>query len=290
MDYKKTLLQSINRIDKLVNKEIKLSPSGFPLPSWIELSPIDVCNRTCTFCPKSDDSIAPNQNQVMPSKLYEKIALELQEMDFSGTIMLAGYGEPLLNHDIINMCKVFSKVANVEITSNGDPLNKKYIQELFEAGLSKIIISMYDGEHQIQEFHTLFSEAGISEDFYILRDRWYTKEENYGVKLTNRAGVLKTETEKVINTAKKCFYPSYSMMVDWNGDVFLCTQDWNRRIKTGNLMLMNVTEVWTSSIAKKYRKHLSAAKRDLTPCSACDADGTLHGEEYASLWESYYAQ
>ncbi|QOY54556.1 SPASM domain-containing protein [Candidatus Sulfurimonas marisnigri] len=286
MDYKQTLQNSINRIEELVSKDIHLSNEGFPLPSWIELSPIDVCNRACVFCPKSDDSIAPNQNQKMLPKLYEKIATELKNINFSGTIMLAGYGEPLLNKDIINMCKTFSTFCNVEITTNGDPLNLQYIQDLYNAGLNKIIVSMYDGEHQIEEFKKLFLDADISEDKYILRDRWYTQDDNYGVKLTNRAGVLINENK--IDTHKQCFYPSYSMMVDWNGDVFLCTQDWNRRIKTGNLMISTVIEVWTSQILKKYRTHLSNASRDLPPCNRCDANGTLHGEEHAKLWTQYY--
>lgn len=286
MNYKQTLKKSINRIDKLVKDSIQVDEKGVPNPSWIELSPIDICNRTCTFCPKSDDSIAPNQNQKMPAKLYQKIAKELEEMDFKGTIMIAGYGEPLLNKDIIEMCKVFSKISNVEITTNGDPLDVNYLQGLFSAGLDKIVISMYDGVHQIKEFDTMFKEAEISKEKYILRDRWYSADENYGVKLTNRAGVLKNNNKIDVN--KACFYPTYSMMVDWNGDVFLCTQDWNRRIKSGNLMLQTVGEVWRSQILKKYRTHLMDGSRDLPPCSSCDANGTLHGKEYAVLWKKYY--
>lgn len=288
MNYKETLKNSINRVEKLVSENIKIDTNGVPLPSWIELSPIDICNRVCSFCPKSDDSVAPNQNQKMPSLLYNKIANELKELGFTGTVMIAGYGEPLLNKDVINMCKVFSEFCNVEITTNGDPLNVKFIKELYQAGTSKLIISMYDGEHQIKEYTELFEKANIDKSKYILRDRWYTKEDNYGVKLTNRAGVL--NNSQVLENNRQCFYPSYSMMVDWNGDVFLCTQDWNRRIKTGNLMLQTVYEVWTSRILKKYRTHLCDSKRDLPPCNTCDADGSLHGKEYVKAWENYYAK
>ena len=40
-----------------------------PIPSWIELSIIDVCNRVCSFCPKADDQLAPNTFQKMNLKL-----------------------------------------------------------------------------------------------------------------------------------------------------------------------------------------------------------------------------
>ncbi len=284
MDYKQTLQNSIKRIDKLVNECININNDGVPLPSWIELSPIDICNRTCSFCPKSNESIAPNQNQKMPSILYTKIAQELRELDFQGTIMIAGYGEPLLNLDVIEMVKLFSEFCNVEITTNGDPLDEVYIKKLYEAGVSKIIISLYDGEEQIDYYNKLFKSVKINN--YILRDRWYTKEDNYGVKLTNRAGILSDNV--LIEKEHKCFYPAYSMMVDWNGDVFLCTQDWNRRIKTGNLMLNSVYEIWTSQILKKYRTHLFNCQRDLPPCNTCDADGSLHGEEYSKIWNQFY--
>lgn len=288
MNYKETLEKSIKRIDILVNESLHIDKNGIPLPSWIELSPVDVCNRFCIFCPKNDDTIAPNQSHKMSPILYKKIAKELQEISFTGTIMLAGYGEPLINKDILNICREFSKFCNVEITTNGDLLSIKYIKNLYNAGTKRIIVSMYDGAHQIEEFNQRFTAAGISKDNYTLRDRWYKKEDNFGIRLTNRAGTLKNTSQ--IDNNKKCYYPHYSMMVDWNGDVFLCTQDWNRKIKTGNLMFTSVYKIWTSPILKKYRLHLINSKRDLPPCNRCDADGTLHGEKYSRIWEKYYAQ
>ena len=49
-----------------------------PLPSWIELSLIDVCNRSCSFCPKSDESIAPNTYQKMERVLIRKLCSDLK--------------------------------------------------------------------------------------------------------------------------------------------------------------------------------------------------------------------
>ena len=34
-----------------------------PKPTWVELSLIDVCNRKCIFCPKSNEDVAPDTFQ-----------------------------------------------------------------------------------------------------------------------------------------------------------------------------------------------------------------------------------
>ena len=50
-------------------------------------------------------------------------------------------------------------------------------------------------------------------------------------------------------------------MIDWNGDVFLCPQDWQRRQTMGNMMQEEIFDIWTSKIMKKYRVDLLDGKR-----------------------------
>jgi len=243
-----------------------------------------MCNRKCNFCPKSDDSIAPNLNHHMAKKLYIKIAKELKSLNYKGTVMLAGYGEPMMHKNFNDLVKIFSKVCNTEMTINGDFLTVNKIKKLINSGINKIVISLYDGVEQIDKFNKMFKEAGVNQDKYILRDRWYSADEDFGVKLTNRAGVISFGNQPKIDNNKPCYYPHYSMMIDWNGDCYLCTQDWTRRVKTGNLVYSSLIDVWQSSILKKYRKHLKNGKRDLYPCKNCNANGILHGFNHKALF------
>ena len=48
----------------------------------------------------------------------------------------------------------------------------------------------------------MIKQSGIPAEFVILRDRWYSKTENFGVKLTNRAGTIKTGTG-IYNSSKE---------------------------------------------------------------------------------------
>ena len=285
----KTIEQNLARVSRLVDDKIQMVTQGFPMFNWLELSPIDTCNRKCIFCPKADDSKAPDQPHVMPPALYKRLANELEQLNYQGSVMLAGYGEPMLSKHIVDMTESFAKVCNTEITTNGDPLNKRRIQQLLDAGINKIVVSLYDGPEQIEQMHELFASAAAPKDSYILRDRWYDENESYGLKLTNRAGILNFGEDLSLLKKHPCYYPDYMMMVDWNGDVMLCTQDWNRRIKSGNLNFQSLVDVWQSKLLKRYRRHLHAGNRDLPPCNSCNATGTLHGSKQAQIWDEYYS-
>ena len=85
---------------------------------------------------------------------------------------------------------------------------------------------MADGPEQVENFQKIFI-AGISEDYFILRDRWHS-EEDAGLKLTNRGGTHVGNQDPVV-TDRPCHYPAYSMTIDWNG-TYCCVQDWNKSI------------------------------------------------------------
>ena len=287
LDPKETIKKNINRRKLIVDDRISLF-KGIPLPTWIELSLIDVCNRACSFCPKSDDSLAPDTYQKMTKKLIDKLHDDLKKMKDRGSIALCGYGEPLLHKDIEYIVKKLSKVADIEIVTNGDPLNHKMIYKLYKANAARLLISMYDGPEQIQKFKNMIQKSGVPEDFIILRDRWYAKTENFGVKLTNRAGTIKTGNQIKNGVHTICYYPSYQILIDWNGDVFLCPQDWQRRQTMGNIMQEEIYAIWNSKILKKYRIDLLKGKRCNNPCSSCNAQGTLLGINHAQKWREIY--
>jgi radical SAM protein with 4Fe4S-binding SPASM domain len=286
--YLETLKNSILRKKDIIDQDVMFY-NDVPLPSWIEISPIDACNRKCEFCPKSDDNIAPDTFNKMDMLLIKKLKRELELINFRGTVVFAGYGEPLLAKNIFEMISEFSGLCNVEITTNGDPLTSKVARKLVDSGIDKIVVSMYDGPEQDSKFKKIFIDANVDNNKYVLRDRWYSKNEGFGLMLTNRAGVLNLNNQNLPdNYSKKCFYTHYSVMIDWNGDIYLCTQDWNRKVKSGNIKNENFFDIWNSNILKEYRKNLSKGHRVKEPCINCNANGVLHGQKHALAWDSYY--
>ena len=259
-----------------------------PIPSWIELSLIDVCNRACSFCPKSDDSIAPNTYQKMTMSLINKLVLDLKKINFQGAFCLCGYGEPMLHKEYIEITNKLGEIGGVEIITNGDLINEKSLIQLYESKATKVIISLYDGPEQIVKFKKLMKNLKIPEEFIVLRDRWYSDKIDYGVKLTNRVGTVSVGNQPEVKdfSKTKCFYTAYQMLIDWNGDVFLCPQDWQRRQSMGNIMQNEIFEIWNGPVLSKYRRRLLNGDRSLNPCNQCNADGMVYGENHFSAWQA----
>lgn len=263
-----------------------------PLFSWLDINITELCNRKCVFCPRSEDGGYPNQSLFLSLELAKKLAKELRAIEYQGGVVFSGYGEPLLHPNIVELVGIFKDVRHLEIVTNGDKLSVALIKSLYDAGLAYMVVSMYDGEHQIESFKAMFADAGISEDNYFLRDRWHTQEDGFGLKLTNRAGMVSVGKQDKVDTKRACYYTHYSMMIDWNGDVMLCVQDWNKKVKFGNLYAQSLLDVWQSQSINKYRKLLGSGQRVLAPCSQCNTSGTFHGfnhrAEFAKINSAKY--
>jgi radical SAM protein with 4Fe4S-binding SPASM domain len=282
-----TIKKNLERRSPIVNENIAFY-KNIPLPTWIELSLIDVCNRSCSFCPKSDDKVAPDTYNQMNRLLIDKLFLDLQNIKYRGSVALCGYGEPLLHKDLNYIVKKLSQVSSVEIVTNGDALNSKVLKSLYDSNAARVLVSMYDGPDQIKKFKQIIKKSNVPEDFVILRDRWYDKNNNFGVKLTNRTGTIKIGNQLDNSVHTTCYYPAYQFLIDWNGDVFLCPQDWQRRNAMGNIMQEKIFEIWVGKIFTKYRKELLKGSRKLNPCNSCNANGTLLGHNHAKIWRSVY--
>ena len=181
--------------DKLVKYK------GVPIPSWVELSIIDVCNRSCIFCPKSDPKIAPDTYQKMNMVLIKKLTEDLKKIGFKGSVTLCGYGEPMLHKEIYSITRKLAEASFVEIVTNGDTLNSDTICKLYNSNANKLLVSLYDGPQQIKKFKSMIKKSKVPGDFVILRDRWHDEKKDYGLKLTNRAGTIKIGNQDSLKTS-----------------------------------------------------------------------------------------
>lgn len=269
--------------------------AGFPLFSLFEMSITGLCNRTCEFCPRVDPAVYPNRNENLSLDLHEKMMAELNQLEYSGIIGFSGFSEPLLHKELdqlIAISRAACPRSRLEVYTNGDFVTVEKLVRLFEAGLTSIHISLYDGPHQLEEFAKIREATGLGGHQVILRDRYYSSEEGYGLVLSNRAGMIdfkKTGVKPLTAPLRhKCFYPFYMMMVDHKGDVMLCSHDWGKKLVVGNLSKQTIVEVWAGELIRTARNRLGNADRSFLPCSGCDVKGTHIGGEHYARWDEYY--
>lgn len=293
MGKKKFIDPNIINKSKTVEEKIQFynhEGSKLPLPTEIEISESGTCNRTCSFCPRS----APNfvdKKEFISNLLHEKLCRELQEIEYKGTIRYSGFVEPLIDKNIFNliiMVRKFLPNSNIEMVTNGDPLNLKRLNRLFESGLNKILISAYDGKTEADQLENLCVKADLKKEQYIVRHRYYSEDQDFGITLSNRAGEMQN-AEFSIPTLKKslekpCYIPSYTFFLDYQGDVLMCPHDWGKKIILGNLNKEKFLDIWFSKKSIKIRKMLNNSNRKFSPCNVCDVEGTFMGKRNSTYF------
>lgn len=282
---------SIKRKAKLAKRNLYFY-KGIPLPAEIEISESGTCNRTCSFCPRSAPDFE-DRKEFIKTSLFEKLCTELSEVNYKGTLRFSGFVEPLLDKNIFNLIaktRSYLEDVNIEMVTNGDVLNLDRLNKLIDSGLNTILISVYDGKEDAEKFQKLCEKAKLKENQYVIRHRYLPPEKDFGITMSNRAGMMKN-AEYQIEPLKKsldlpCYYPHYTFFMDYNGDVLMCPHDWGKKIILGNLNNETFMEIWIKTKAKEIRQKLKTGDRNFSPCNVCDVKGTLIGKDHSEAWSN----
>ena len=299
------LSSDINKIDENIRRvgsnvdhhlqSIKISPGEPPIFSKLEFSITELCNRKCIFCPRIDPEVYPNRKKHLTVELYEKVMRELAEIKYTGGISYSGFGEPFLHpkmEELIRITRKYIPGCLLEVYSNGDFDEVERLKAIFNAELDTLIISMYDGKEQIEHFNKVRKKTNLSTKQILLRIRYKPPEDHYGLTISNRTGTIDLShlgigmlTEPLKHP---CFYPHYRLMVDYNGEVLLCSHDWAKKSIVGNLNDQGIYEIWMNKRMHYARQCLGLGDRSPAPCNQCNVKGTRMGGGHFSLWTAFY--
>ena len=282
----------INKSKTVVDKIQLIEHKGkmLPLPTEIEISESGTCNRTCSFCPRSDPKFE-DKKEFISNKLHEKMCIELKELNYKGTVRFSGFIEPMLDkniYNLISMVRNYIPESNIEMVTNGDPLNLARLKKLFNSGLNRILISAYDGKEEAEKLDDLCKSANLTERDFIVRHRYLSEDDDFGITLSNRSGLMENAEFKIETLKepmkKPCYIPSYTFFLDYQGDVLMCPHDWGKKIILGDLNKEKLLDIWFNNKSMQVRKMLNKANRNFTPCNVCDVEGTLMGEKNSTYF------
>jgi MoaA/NifB/PqqE/SkfB family radical SAM enzyme len=119
----------------------------------VSLETMTTCNQKCYFCPVS---VAPREDEEMPTELFDRIVEELGE--FRPTlqgIFLQSYNEPTLDRRFVELCtKLFAARLPVAVLTNGSGLTPRKADAIMSAGTLRYLcinLSTLDREKYEQD-------------------------------------------------------------------------------------------------------------------------------------------
>ncbi|MEK6948851.1 MAG: radical SAM protein [Nanoarchaeota archaeon] len=123
----------------------------------IEIKPITSCNLGCIYCSIDEGPLSRRKMDFVVEKDY--IIQELKALvDYKGEDYIDAHinaqGEPMLYADMVDLVRDIAKIPQVKsisIDTNGTLLHKKLIDDLAEAGLTRINLSLNALDQEIAD-------------------------------------------------------------------------------------------------------------------------------------------
>ena len=108
----------------------------------VEINPTELCNRTCSFCPRHNPEIYPNRNLHMSLDTVSVLVEQLKAANYSGEINITGFGEPFLNKQIgfLDIGKTIESVLDAVPTTNLDTLASVVENDRISRQVAKSVI------------------------------------------------------------------------------------------------------------------------------------------------------
>lgn len=225
----------------------------------------------------------------------------------------------------------FSNISRVDTTTNGLLLNKALSERLIESGIDQINVSL-NGLNQAHYKHftqrTLNVDKLIEEIMYLCSISGDTliyikciKEHLTSVEQSEFLALFSGHADKVFLEGLQPNWPNfnfdyidpnystghygqelvqrnvcpfifYMMVINSDGSVSACVQDWNHTLIVGDIKLCSVSSIWNGKILNQMRHdHLSFRKSCYQNCSNCPV--LLHGcldniDQYAETLLPYF--
>jgi MoaA/NifB/PqqE/SkfB family radical SAM enzyme len=287
----------------------------------VELETHSYCNRSCDYCPNSTHT-RRGVNQRMAPEIFSKIIDGLAGVDYHSNLILQSYNEPLADRIIIErLVEARRKLpgAKLQIYSNGDYLTSSYLDELAEAGLDylRVSIHMAPGEPysdmaaltymsnlsvrlgKVLMFRQLRPGSLIVATMNHGRLALDVHAENYVRSGTNRGNLVPVVKGPERRTAP-CYFPFAHFHIGYTGNVVPCCHirsdaPEHERYVVGNVaQVPSIYHVFSGRTATAWRRHLISFEPKDDPCRTCSVPFIqLSPQEEARLrnaWQNYVVE
>jgi MoaA/NifB/PqqE/SkfB family radical SAM enzyme len=238
----------------------------YPLFDKISIESNSYCNRSCSFCTRSND----NREKVrMPEDLVYKVLYELAEIDYKGLISFHFYNEVFTDKRIFSFFEKCQELGLYNyIFTNGDYLTKDVVERLSKYNIKEFALSIYDWTSEsefLAKCEAFNKELKLGEyawEYYVIKGG-----ENFG----NRAGYVDYKEEELsLPITAACSKIEKKIDIRYDGSVVMCCLDYYGIHKIGDIRKENIIDIWYGEIRQKQIRNLRKGLRKCYElCSKC---------------------
>jgi len=265
-------------------------------PMHLDIETTSCCNLKCTFCDKLP-LLKKNQLGYIEFDLYKKIIDEGREHKLWG-VKLSYRGEPLLHKDICKMVHYAKKngILDVYFNTNGMLLNEEVSNELIDAGLNRISISIEGVDAESFEQKRIGAKFDvIKKNIELLLNLRSKKNVNYPkirIQTLHASGFdleqygkywakfcdevaavdYKDESKRENGLVYDWACPQLwqRMTIEWDGTILPCNNDDLRLLSPGNAKDKTIHGCWHDARINKIRQlHKQGLSHEIEDCNGC---------------------
>jgi radical SAM protein with 4Fe4S-binding SPASM domain len=257
----------------------------------IQVQTIDVCNRSCPFCPNRSD--LRKTGALMDLGVFEKLLADLKDLRYRGRFSPYLMNEPLLDTRIYDWtARARSALPRclILLSTNGDPLlaSEPAVEQLVSCGLDAVHINCYDADESafaalkdlVDGMAARFPQVLVHEAKSMARLKGPNGRVNISLRWTPAAGTVfwnrGGHVPDVAPSARRsrghdCSFPWKQMYVNHKGDAVICCSDWAFEVVLGNVMESSLGAIWEDDLYRHVRHLHSHGKQDEIPlCARCN--------------------
>jgi radical SAM protein with 4Fe4S-binding SPASM domain len=217
----------------------------------------------------------------LKTEIIEKVVQFFKKYDFSGTVYFSLYNEPTIDSRFLDLVKYVKRELKgiVQLFTNGITITPEKAQEYLDAGIEKLRMSTYDMKHwaKFNQIVNYLRSKGYTHQYLEIPLRNFEGWQGHD----DRANIYNrmSTQNKLIN--QPCYMAIQYYLVNCNGEVMFCWDDWKVLNSCGNLYKNSVEETLLNPMRLEYIELLKKGARDkIVPCSSCDKPTELCLEEY----------
>lgn len=269
-------------------------------PLHIEIGLTSYCNLHCKMCFRNAQNHSASKRH-MPLEVVQTIANQCKHMGIAAVALGEG-SEGLLHPQIEEIIQIFSEIGLLDyfVMTNGILLNEDISKILIENNVDRLNISIdaalpdtyqriRGGDlEKLENNIDTFLKCRGSRKRPLLRVSFVKQQENYQEvqkfleKWSAKADIVDFQdmvdyrnVDTLLEIDKKidyiCPLPFTKMCIRWNGDIYPCTNPYQKYFRIGNIKEMTIEEAWNHPVWAELRSRM--IQRDL-PLACRNCRGT----------------